>query len=797
MSNVRWFRVEYFLALSVPFVLAANCRAADNLAANRPYTMDQKPDYNYCTGDSDITDLTDGKHISSWTEQGMVGWLYKKRATVTIDLGQVYPVGTIAVRCATGTYASVTFPKAALVFASVDGKDFYYLGNAMTEAANEGEGVAGMHRFLSPGFIGKGRYVKIIFVPAGAFIFCDEIEVLRGGHNVSDVSYHPSALESNLKLDELIGEQKSLARERNRLTYDLNTVVSRIEKLNKTKAEKFSKQAEDLRQRILEIKQAKEWDFPAGPPYTPLHREVFELHQKVASAMIPGQSFIIWKADPWLPIKPTDLPQAGVKMPEWDLRLLGNEYEPMAFNLTNLSAKDLTIHTQLIGLPVTVDIHESVFVEAAGQTMINDALPKRMKVVVPPGMTKQIWVNINTAKTEPGSHSGAVTVSVNDQKIKMPVELEVLPIQIAEKKHINTYSWAYMTWKILVGYEKEAYADLKAHYQNTFVIVWFNMPKVKLDDKGKLLPLDFTKLDKELELQPGADMYLLWLGFDFPNGLGFTNMLDHKNRSKTWAPQLKAYIRQIVQHLKEKGIGYDRFAFYLVDEPGDDLVGADAPFLDIVVGIKQMDANILTYIDYCPSTLQTIPIVGAGYDILCPQMSYESGLPGMLDAFRKTGKRLWSYECSGPGNKLYSATGYYRYQIWNAWHHKFSGAGFWAYADTANTSAWDDMDAHGDWAVVYESTTGPVSSRRWEAWREGVEDYEYFWLLRDRINRAKQAGQSGAAVTKAEKILANGSKQLVEVSKRAGNKAGAGEKDISNAMTKIRREVLEALVNLN
>ena len=55
--------------------------------------------------------------------------------------------------------------------ASVDGKDFYYLGNAMTEAANEGEGVAGLHRFLSPGFIGKGRYVKIIFVPAGAFIF--------------------------------------------------------------------------------------------------------------------------------------------------------------------------------------------------------------------------------------------------------------------------------------------------------------------------------------------------------------------------------------------------------------------------------------------------------------------------------------------------------------------------------------------------------------------------------------------------------------------------------------------------
>ena len=794
MSNLKQFRAEYLLALLVVFVLAVSSQGADNLAINRPYTMDQKPNYEYCTGDSDTTDLTDGKHISNWTEQSMVGWIYKKQVTVTIDLGQDYPIGGVAVRCATGTYASVTYPKGALVFASVDGNDFYYLGNAMTEAAEEGEGISGMHRFLSPRFIGKGRYVKVIFVPAGAFIFCDEIEVLRGGHNVSDVSYHPSALESNIKLEDLMGDQKALARERNRMTFDLNAVVSRIKKLGKAKAAKLSKQTEELGERISDIKQAEEWDFPAGPPYTALHREVFELHQKVALAMIPGKSFVVWKADPWLPIKPMDLPQGDEKRPEWNLRLLGNEYEPMAFNVTNLSEKDLTVDTQLVGVPVSVDIHESVFVEAAGQTMINDALPKRTKVVVPPGMTKQIWVIINTGKTEPGRYSGAVTASIDGKGIKMPVELEVLPIRIAEKKHINTYSWAYMTWKILVGYEKEAYADLKAHYQNTFVVVWFNMPKVKLDSKGNVLPLDFTKLDKELELQPGADMYLLWLGFDFPNGLGFTNMLDHKNRGKTWAPQLKAYISQLVQHLKEKGVGYDQFALYLVDEPGDDLVGGDAPFLDIVVGIKQMDKNILTYINYCPSTLQTIPIVGAGYDILCPQMSYESGMPGMLEAFRKTGKRLWSYECSGPGNKLYSATSYYRYQIWNAWDQGFSGAGFWAYADTSNTSAWDDMDAHGDWSVVYESTTGPVSSRRWEAWREGVEDYEYFWLLRDRINRARQ---SGADVAKAEKILADGSKLLVEVSKRSGSSTGAGEKEVSKTMSKVRMGVVEALVDLN
>ena len=32
-----------------------------------------------------------------------------------------------------------------------------------------------------------------------------------------------------------------------------------------------------------------------------------------------------------------------------------------------------------------------------------------------------------------------------------------------------------------------------------------------------------------------------------------------------------------------------------------------------------------------------------------------------------------------------------------------------------------------------EFIEGPVSSIRWEMLREGLEDYEYFWLLRDRI----------------------------------------------------------------
>jgi hypothetical protein len=48
---------------------------------------------------------------------------------------------------------------------------------------------------------------------------------------------------------------------------------------------------------------------------------------------------------------------------------------------------------------------------------------------------------------------------------------------------------------------------------------------------------------------------------------------------------------------------------------------------------------------------------------------------------------------------------------------------------------------------------GPVNSIRWEMLREGIEDYEYFWLLRDLVARARDAGKSGDALDRAERLL--------------------------------------------
>jgi len=783
--------------------------AGNNVALGKPYTMSPAPNYRHCTDAGDATQLTDGKHAKNWTDKAMVGWQVRKgKATVIIDLGKVHAIDQIAIRAATGMYASVAFPKAALAFVSEDGKQFYYCSNVMVESPQEGLGAVGLYRFVSPPLKTKGRYVKLLIVAGSAFTFVDEIEVLEDDRSTAHITYDPTKAEKNFKLDDLLLKEKRLARQRIRLLRDLDVVVKKLEPLETGLKQKLAQRAEALREQIRSIRNVVKWNLPAGPPYTPLHREVFALHRDVGVAILPGRAFVVWPANPWVPIKPMVLPTGKESPPGWDLKLLGNEYEPIAFNVTNLGAKNLPVDVDAKSLPAAV-VHEAVFVEATGQQMINDALPKAKqaagglpRVVVPPGITKQIWVVLNTANAKAGIHKGSVRLKVGTQLRNLAVRLQVLPLRIADKKHINTYSWAYLDWPILIGHEREAYADLRSHYQNTVVVKFTHLPKVKLDKNGKVLPLDFSQLDRQLDWQPDAQMYLLWLGFDHPNYLGFTNMLNHRNRARTWAPQFKSYIRQLVKHLKSKGIGYDRFALYLVDEPGDDLVGADAPFLDIVVGIKQMDPHILTYLDYCPSTDQTIPIVAAAYDILCPAMTRVES-QGRAEIYRKTGKRIWSYQCSGPSNKMYCPLGYYRRQLWSAWNAGFTGAGFWAYADTGwgnektpNRSAWDDMDtAGGDYAVVYESPTGPVSSRRWEAWREGVEDYEYFWLLRDKLEKAVKSGRSGPAVVQARRVLAEAPTMLLKVSKQVHANRPSPSK-VAAAVTKARREILDALIAL-
>ena len=58
-----------------------------------------------------------------------------------------------------------------------------------------------------------------------------------------------------------------------------------------------------------------------------------------------------------------------------------------------------------------------------------------------------------------------------------------------------------------------------------------------------------------------------------------------------------------------------------------------------------------------------------------------------------------------------------------------------------------------DTGQLAKSTSGPINSIRLEILREGIEDYEYFWTLRDLVSQEKAASPESTVAREAEGYL--------------------------------------------
>jgi hypothetical protein len=99
------------------------------------------------------------------------------------------------------------------------------------------------------------------------------------------------------------------------------------------------------------------------------------------------------------------------------------------------------------------------------------------------------------------------------------------------------------------------------------------------------------------------------------------------------------------------------------------------------------------------------------------------------------------------GTNMYN---YYRVYGWEAAREGCTGMGLWTYCVDDRKDAW--TDGENQYCLVFRHPTKRelVHSRRYEAFREGIDDYRYIWKLRE-----VAASQGDAAKAEAEKLLAS------------------------------------------
>jgi hypothetical protein len=416
-----------------------------------------------------------------------------------------------------------------------------------------------------------------------------------------------------------------------------------------------------------------------------------------------------------------------------------------------------------------------------------DALPPLSGPIseeISEGTNQPLWVVVYVPKdAKPGDYEGTVRLKAEDWSATVPLKLHVWDFALPDTNHLETAFgldantiWRYHRLKTEADKRRvfdmylQNFAEHRISPQNPTPldpIVVRLLPEAK----PPRAEVDFTRFDREMERV--IDTYH-FTNFVLPvEGMGggtFQFRAEPKigrfgEDSPEYQAVFESYVKQLEQHLREKG--WLKMAYlYWFDEP------AAKDYAFVRRGMERVKR-------YAPG-LQTMLTVAphdqlSAVDIWCPLTpNYDPTVARRCEA---RGERFWWYVCCGPKAPYctlfidHPATEL-RVWLWQTWQRKVSGilvwsANYWtsdtAFPDRPQNPYEDPMGyvsdsslprgtkqywGNGDGRFLYppESAVAahggdgpilepPVSSIRWEMLREGIEDYEFLCILRERIEK--------------------------------------------------------------
>ncbi len=763
-----------------------------NLALGKPYTLSPTPNYKHCTDPEDRTQLTDGiKAGANWIKKSTVGWIdswngASRYATITIDLGRVEPIGEVRVCSVGGGRVGVFAPRQLLVTVSDDGRSYYLAGAAHNpimemELAEPGR-IAKSFKFRATNINSCGRYVRIMLVSAGRYVFLDEIEVFAGDRATAEVGTQRRVLATADRLAGFLSDHRCLVR----ACWEIERLVSDMKSGGEDARGANPEQLESAQRLHREAKQV-------AVDQTEKIRELQRSVQRLRGQWLNsrgGQPLRWYQADAMYQLRPDDVYGSPVsELQVARLEMWVGEYEPLALTVVNQQPEDATFEVAISLLQneagqtfpphETITLRRAYFVETIRAGLIGDALVKITDGcwTVEAGSVGQLWLTLHNPNLPDGKYHFGVrlrnTVEKPPRETLIPVEVIVHPLRFPERVTLKSYNWAYLT---MLGLERHhipfAVHDLREHYINVNILPLSDLPigKIRLGS----LSVDFGQHDRALDYYPDAALFLFFAACSPQRPDGFGRGQWNPYMSDPWKHYFRSYLNQWVDHLRQRGIGYDRFALYPYDESLCD------EFLQLAKFIKQIDPHIRIFANSIGHSKEYEDIKRfADYiDIWClPQPT--SRAPVAASILREQGpEEIWRYAAASYARGALTPYAYYRKMPWLAWADGDTGCGFWVYTDRRQNTpcaSWDDFGCEAErCSVVYDGRYAPVDcggeimvpSRRWEAWREGVEDYEYLVQLRKELFVAK-TNQGGITYsTRMQEVIEDLSRKITQESSR-------------------------------
>jgi hypothetical protein len=417
---------------------------------------------------------------------------------------------------------------------------------------------------------------------------------------------------------------------------------------------------------------------------------------------------------------------------------------------------------------------------------------------VPAGVNQPLWILIRVpTDAAAGDYVGQIHLEAHGWSAKVPLRLHVWDFTLPGETHVTT-AFGFSPDNVFryhrLTTEGQKRAVLEKYWQS------FSEHRISSYDPAPLDPIkvrftdeltaefDFAAWDKAMTR--AIDVYhfnsfrlrVEGLGWGTYHDRHAGSLAGHAQGTPEYEKLFADYAGKLEAHLRQQG-WLDEAYVYWFDEPqpkdyqfvrnGMDLLKRHAPGLARML-TEQSEEKLLGHVDiWCPVTYN---------------YKHESA-----EARRKHGERFWWYICCGPKAPWctlfidHPATEL-RVWLWQTWQHDVTGVLVWqstywtssaAFPDSLQNPYEDPMSyvsgystaegtkkhwGNGDGRFIYPPPAatggegepvldGPVSSIRWEMLREGIEDFEYLWMLRDLL-RQRGSALNDAVRKGAEALLA-------------------------------------------
>jgi hypothetical protein len=442
-----------------------------------------------------------------------------------------------------------------------------------------------------------------------------------------------------------------------------------------------------------------------------------------------------------------------------------------------------------------------------------------------PNQTQPVWITVHVPKeAKAGDYVGAVRVVGASGDLKtVPFTVHVYDFALPEQRHVvAVYDVRLNDWWGTSEQARPAVETfMSAHRLSADAI----SPDPVITYAGGKVTADFTAFDaaaeqyfSELKMPhtytPGCFYGFGWgmppATFQGENPYPGTYPYADADLSQLRPEYKAAYqacLRAYWEHMKAKG-WEKKVVMYLSDEPFAQDPRIIAQLKALAAMVHEVDPAIPTYVStwqYVPEWKGSINIWGLGH--------YGGVSPEQLAQIRAQGDRI-RYTTDG---QMCIDTPYLaveRLLPYYCWKYDVEGYEFWGFTwlldynpyefgwfpylyqtDKPDNSYWTRYP-NGDGFLAYPGRpighVGPVASLRSEQAREGAEDYEYLWLLRQCLAKAKEAGVSTA---RGEVALAK-AESLVSIP-NAGGKMSSQILPDPDAVLTVREEVASAIEALS